>query len=1361
MTDLIYYFSPEPETLRYYVSPYEYGSIQFEEGYSKLDFRLVRQGNDLVILQKNTDVQIFILDQFSDLVVNSDVTQPINSGVFSDGTEISLFENIIFEGTSGEDVINGTDNNDIINAKAGADTLQGSGGDDTYIWNIGDGDDVINDTDGYDKILLGEGITRADVKLSNIVPTSEAPGPYDQYSGDSLHIKIGDESIVVTKQFDDNANDFVYDGGVFEPSAYAVEILEFADGTTLDLVNNIEINGTEGADYIEDRYDDNTITGHQGDDVIVGEFGDDTYIWNIGDGNDTISDFHGKDRILFGAGISKQDVFLNQSAKVGDTFGQTISIGDETITIEQNFSDQSVIEYLEFANGDKINLTKNVAYNVNADNDAVSSSEFNAVFYGDDRNNQLIGNIGNDRFYSGSDADSDVIDGGAGSDIAYYNGRFDEYTVAQGIEDAPLSPIDYTISKNPEDGALPSGEFDSIVNVEKVYFADGIFDTATGTFQTFEALAPVANHDNFYLKQGKTMTGLLWKDNGNGRDIAAEGETLKYVSKSFYTDSGAKVAIDKFGWFKYTPNASYSNGIDTFNYTIVSATGERDTGTVTVHIAEDILLSPRNSKPIAQNDEFTIEYGENLTGILWKDNGNGKDYDPDGSQRIYTAGRFTTAEGNKFIQDKHGWFKFEAAEGFSGKDTITYTLSDGNLSDTATVTINVGEDPLLRVGSMPLNSVYLGNGDGNRSSINGILENYEEWLGQDVWGLSVHAGNINWGDWLGSLKWIGNVHADIIEADYNILWSIHMFPLSGANMQDAAAGEYHDYYVQAAQELLRIEGAESNDPIHIRTGWEFNFHWASPTAYAIGQEQDYVDTFRNFVTSFRSVSDRFVFEWSPNIGTEGSMRIEDAYPGNEYVDVIGMDVYWNINYSNIQDPVEAWNHMLTQPYGLNWLTAFAEQQGKPIGISEWGVNADNSAPYLEAFRQWFEDNNVIYQNYWESNQALQGKMSYNDYPTASKIFLEAFGVPGEQQTETQAPVDNLPETPDQPPISGAIQRWTLGTSATEELYGDNANNAMAGLGGRDTLYGGLGDDHYRGIYGSETIIEYEDEGIDSVLTYAKEYTLSDNVENLYLVGTYKQSGTGNELDNYLSGNDANNVFRGMAGNDWITTKGGNDVVIFREGDGHDVIADFSIADDRVYLEGYRLVETNPLLTLYQSDDDTIVYLDEDNSITILNTQVSDFVFNNFYVGSYGKDIVEVPPNYINGGDEDDILVGTDNVDIINGGEGADILYGAGGPDIFVFTKQETPATDEVMDFSIYEKDILDISDYLTGYDPIDNALSEFLLVETSTENVADKIVRVDIDGVENNHAFEDILILRDSGVSSLFDLLTTNSIVID
>jgi Ca2+-binding RTX toxin-like protein len=91
----------------------------------------------------------------------------------------------------------------------------------------------------------------------------------------------------------------------------------------------------------------------------------------------------------------------------------------------------------------------------------------------------------------------------------------------------------------------------------------------------------------------------------------------------------------------------------------------------------------------------------------------------------------------------------------------------------------------------------------------------------------------------------------------------------------------------------------------------------------------------------------------------------------------------------------------------------------------------------------------------------------------------------------------------------------------------------------NVLEGGTGNDTYIVYKASDQVIEKVGEGTDSVRSSGS-YALSDNVENLTLIGTGAINGTGNGLANVIIGNARANVITGGGNADTLTGAGGAD-----------------------------------------------------------------------------------------------------------------------------------------------------------------------------------------------------------------------------
>ena len=87
----------------------------------------------------------------------------------------------------------------------------------------------------------------------------------------------------------------------------------------------------------------------------------------------------------------------------------------------------------------------------------------------------------------------------------------------------------------------------------------------------------------------------------------------------------------------------------------------------------------------------------------------------------------------------------------------------------------------------------------------------------------------------------------------------------------------------------------------------------------------------------RSVAgEKFQFVWNPDAAAfiQSGYNVALAYPGNAYVNDIGLDAY-DESWATPQTPTNAWNET-TLP-ALTAARAFAAAQGKPLAFCEWGI----------------------------------------------------------------------------------------------------------------------------------------------------------------------------------------------------------------------------------------------------------------------------------------------------------------------------------------------------------------------------------------------------------------------------------------
>lgn len=178
------------------------------------------------------------------------------------------------------------------------------------------------------------------------------------------------------------------------------------------------------------------------------------------------------------------------------------------------------------------------------------------------------------------------------------------------------------------------------------------------------------------------------------------------------------------------------------------------------------------------------------------------------------------------------------------------------------------------------------------------------------------------------------------QAKLHLEFSLPMLPNEdGVDLATCAAGYYNQYWTLIGQQIVGA-GLPTTT---IRPGWEMNGNWYKWSA--VSSPSNYAACFRQIVTTMRAVQGaKFTFDFNPNIGP-GTFPAELAYPGDAYVDEVGVDVYdtswtwyptpWGT--TGDQAKLNAWNYLLKGDHGLNFWSAFAAAHGKPLSITEWGM----------------------------------------------------------------------------------------------------------------------------------------------------------------------------------------------------------------------------------------------------------------------------------------------------------------------------------------------------------------------------------------------------------------------------------------
>ncbi|MDW1522580.1 tandem-95 repeat protein, partial [Vibrio sp. Vb5032] len=196
----------------------------------------------------------------------------------------------------------------------------------------------------------------------------------------------------------------------------------------------------------------------------------------------------------------------------------------------------------------------------------------------------------------------------------------------------------------------PSGESVSqTVNFTVAPVADIVADNATVVEDT-PTIVKVLGNDTF---EGDDKVVSLDSNNG---------------------PANGKVSVNLDGSVTYTPNDNY-HGTDSFTY-IVTSGGVSESTTVNVDV------TPVNDAPVAKDDTAVTDEDTPVTIDVLPN-----DTDIDGDKLSIQSASVPEAQGTVEIVD--GKLVFTPAENFHGDAEITYTVSDGALTDQATVNVTV------------------------------------------------------------------------------------------------------------------------------------------------------------------------------------------------------------------------------------------------------------------------------------------------------------------------------------------------------------------------------------------------------------------------------------------------------------------------------------------------------------------------------------------------------------------------------------------------------------------------------------------------------------------------------------------------
>lgn len=191
-------------------------------------------------------------------------------------------------------------------------------------------------------------------------------------------------------------------------------------------------------------------------------------------------------------------------------------------------------------------------------------------------------------------------------------------------------------------------------------------------------------------------------------------------------------------------------------------------------------------------------------------------------------------------------------------------------------------------------------------------------------------------------------------------------------LRRGAAGEFDRHYRALAERLVKLGIPDTV----VVLGWEMN---GTTYTHRCGPDpESWKKYWQRIVTTMRSVpGQKFKFDFTPNRGRD-AIPWTQCYPGDEFVDIVGMDSYDQPTGTDFAEQV-------SEPYGLKQHVEFAKAHGKEISYPEWGLfrNGDNEE-YMRKMLAWMDEHKPLYNTV--TDYCPHGVWQCEDNPKSSKAY---------------------------------------------------------------------------------------------------------------------------------------------------------------------------------------------------------------------------------------------------------------------------------------------------------------------------------------------------------------------------------------
>ena len=213
-------------------------------------------------------------------------------------------------------------------------------------------------------------------------------------------------------------------------------------------------------------------------------------------------------------------------------------------------------------------------------------------------------------------------------------------------------------------------------------------------------------------------------------------------------------------------------------------------------------------------------------------------------------------------------------------------------------------------------------------------------------------------------------------APHTLVISTAMIPdQGGATLAACARGDYDDKWRTYGR---AIQDAGVARRTIIRLGWEFNGLWVP---WAATNPASYASCWRRVHRAVESQAPAVLWDWCVNRGLSSVGKDPRlAYPGDRYVDIVGIDSFDGYPPATTTD---GWRAQHSSKYGLRFWASFARAHRKGFSVPEWavypgtsweGAGGGDNPHYIARMMRFFRQNADIlaYESYFNEGDAYQG-----------------------------------------------------------------------------------------------------------------------------------------------------------------------------------------------------------------------------------------------------------------------------------------------------------------------------------------------------------------------------------------------------